>query len=507
MENQPQSSENQPKPLFAEAVKSISQNSRAQKLLHLLLEDTLPPDEELTLTNTRAHLAELRSSYPTTQEILLDLVQVIDHEISIPEDPQLSPEEYTQAVQEKQHQYRQALQDIVQALEPVYQEFGASEKSHEHAVDVLTEKVTKHTVEGEELSDFDFQRMQNLILSLDPQSLTNHQRKGDQRTLVLNSYNILPEEYKTQEVEEIITEINDSLEDTSQKTSSDQESQSSFEVENTKEESIENFKNFIQTHKQQLKQLLNNHDIEHLTEFIYSQFYSAYIPDPELTTEQITTTLTSYTSILQETLHLSLNEIKSQQLPIKLQDQGGWLFSQIEDGYNDDTPLNRLYLNSDLLSTPSLFRTLNENLVNNHISCALKIPLQAEPSDIYRSDKMVIYANEEHIDQIYEIVQDIYNNNPSIFLDKTPAFTNTIHNNKDSKQLSGVGIAEEPCNNQGQSFGGLRSQMLAELTHRAYEHNPSLLFDDPSFPLEKTFAEICKKYHVDPDNPASNLPE
>ncbi len=144
----PEQAEIQPSPenkgLFTEAVEKIETSERSMKLLNLMEQGYLPNQDDLHSMDAQLVVAELRKKYPTIEDIQSDLTETVDKQIGVVSQEGWTPEQYQQAAKKKKLQYkREAVQNIVSSLSPVYEKFGAvpSEENKTRIIENLVSTV------------------------------------------------------------------------------------------------------------------------------------------------------------------------------------------------------------------------------------------------------------------------------------------------------------------------------------------------------------------------------
>lgn len=165
--------------LFAEAVEQVRSNERGIKLITLMEQGYLPTQKELGSIDVQRSLAELRKKYPTVEDIQNDLAQTVDEQIGVAYQKGWTKEQLEGAVREKQLQYkREAVQGVVNALRPVYENFGAvhSEENKARIMENLTITIEKTDPRNISLSQQEYVR-KNVLAAANQELNTEEARR------------------------------------------------------------------------------------------------------------------------------------------------------------------------------------------------------------------------------------------------------------------------------------------------------------------------------------------
>lgn len=186
--------------------------------------------------------------------------------------------------------------------------------------------------------------------------------------------------------------------------------------------------------------------------------------------------------------------------PGKKSIEKGCVYFKVNGGIEHGKKTGRLYLNIRPEFLPKFYEEALTAFFRGRVRIEAKISQKGAPQDFNRYDKMVIYFNEESERSVIRIMQDLYRQNNQIFLDSAPRLTSPIVD-REGNFMKGVGFGEEPAGNGNQgSFGNVRAKILSEVYRAAQRENFSL--DDPQ--AQRVFEDSCRKYGVDPQNPAFN---
>lgn len=180
-----------------------------------------------------------------------------------------------------------------------------------------------------------------------------------------------------------------------------------------------------------------------------------------------------------------------------------WLYVKTHGGIDTSQPVGRLYLNLNPVATPDFYTNASNKLFQEGIGADIKMTNKATPDEFNRPDKIVIYFNEGNQDQILKILNGLHDEYNQYFMDEVPKFTAQMANDQ-NERMQGIGFAEQPLN-QRESFGGVRSKILAEVYATAQARGVSV--NDRSFPIAQVFKAACEKYGVDPEEAAFNKAE
>lgn len=99
----------------------------------------------------------------------------------------------------------------------------------------------------------------------------------------------------------------------------------------------------------------------------------------------------------------------------------------------------------------------------NDANIAFSTKVLSDPDRYTRSDGVVLYVNENQLDDVLALIPDIYCHIQEGIKEPAPLFVKKI--------LPGLGFAEDPSN--GLSFGISRAKLIAETIYHCLQHNIS----------------------------------
>ncbi|MEK7131637.1 MAG: T3SS effector HopA1 family protein [Patescibacteria group bacterium] len=180
--------------------------------------------------------------------------------------------------------------------------------------------------------------------------------------------------------------------------------------------------------------------------------------------------------------------------------ENGWVYFKLNGGANPSAKRGRLYLNIRPEQLVKFYENALPTLQKSNLRVDAKIAQTANPEDVNRYDKMVIYFNEEDEAIMASAMEQLYTQNSQIFVDGSPKCTTSLADSK-GKSMTGVNFGEEPGPDQGgKSFGDIRSKILAEVYSAAKRGN----YQVSDQRAQRDFQMACQKFGVDSDNPAFN---
>jgi hypothetical protein len=307
---------------------------------------------------------------------------------------------------------------------------------------------------------------------------------------------------KIKEEDDILRKINEG------KITGDRNTLELKDRKNELNEDLVSFIDFLEKNKQEIEERVVMG--EKLEDIIYDDFYSRNIKnllvDGEPETERLQ-------SIYQESIGKIESEIESRiesdwekmdgsPLFIKTDKNSYWLQVKVHDGLNvrEDT-IGRMYFNLSAEHTADFFKKVIDACAEAGVRMEIKMSRRGDTYTLNRFDKVILYFNADEESEIIKIVERLHSENIDYFNEEnTPRFTGKIRDSK-GEVMKGVGFGEEPTA-RGESFGSIRSKILAELVSEAQKQGYSIF--NPRFNIKKSFKELCDKYGVDYRNPAFN---
>lgn len=181
---------------------------------------------------------------------------------------------------------------------------------------------------------------------------------------------------------------------------------------------------------------------------------------------------------------------------------GFWSYYRVNGGPNfrPGSPIGRLYLNLDMTACPDIQAQIVETCRSGNIPIDIKSPAEMIDRSAARLDKMVVYFNEAVFEDVKSIVEQIYNQNKRDFLNGTPRFAAEVLDAK-GNPIRGVAFGEEPVI-ANESFGGVRSAILADLCLYLHESGKKLDFSNSE--TVRCFKELCDEKGIDYRNLSRN---
>lgn len=269
---------------------------------------------------------------------------------------------------------------------------------------------------------------------------------------------------------------------------------------------VQDFKGFVKKHQAEIDKLLKESKVPayDLKEFFYENFYSQDIDnfkyrerDPEAM---------RMSKIYQKNASCALEEIKKlSNVEVKGSNLYHAIVIDIAGGVHGIPNQGRIYLNTIPEHSPTILNTLAEAISKGDTPAILK-NFAFNPFgtlSMNRSDRIVVYFSSENEKRVLDAVEKIYKNNSDKFEERIPKFTAQIKD-KEGHSLKGIGFGQSPPPefSKKDSFGGFRAEILAEVFIEA-ERQEKNVFDE-DFDLATSFRNACKKFQIDPKNPAFN---
>jgi hypothetical protein len=184
-----------------------------------------------------------------------------------------------------------------------------------------------------------------------------------------------------------------------------------------------------------------------------------------------------------------------------------------------DNRIGIFYLNLKLEHWPKFIREFTERCLGEDVAIWISTPGEAifekekcrNIEDFEQSERVEIHFDLNDAEKILKVLEGIYRE--EYFYEEIPRFT--------ERMKKGVGFAEAALV-KGETFGGLRSKILMEIWNeiikeaKAQNLSPERVIElarsdfsefCKKFNFVSKWEEACKKYQVDPENPAFNLRE
>ena len=200
---------------------------------------------------------------------------------------------------------------------------------------------------------------------------------------------------------------------------------------------------------------------------------------------------------------IAIQQYRLENNALKAKANNGWLYVQTNKGVPDNGKLGRIYLNIKPESTVSVFQTVAETFSQAKLDTQMKISQDGDLEIFNRADKMVIYFLEGQEEDMLNLLEQIYIHSEDSFEDTgVPMFTANLKTSQGSV-MEGVGFGQEPETETLSSFGEIRCNILAEVYTQA--KSEGLEVYDSNFDFNTVYTRVCKKYNVDPTNPAFHL--
>ncbi len=179
-----------------------------------------------------------------------------------------------------------------------------------------------------------------------------------------------------------------------------------------------------------------------------------------------------------------------------------WLYCDVGEPVDRSNEIGRFYVNVAPEVVHQYYKVLLAEVYRAGIDARIKIPYKAEVSDLRRYDKLVMYVNElseEDETALLEIFEQLTATYDEHLEEGKPRMTMPVADAKGGT-IKGVAFGQEPGG--GESFGGVRSKVLADVYTEARQRGVSV--GDAQFDRDASYAEACARENVDPRTPALN---
>ncbi len=268
-----------------------------------------------------------------------------------------------------------------------------------------------------------------------------------------------------------------------------------------KERTIAEFRKYVERHRDEIEQELS--EGISLSDIFYHEFYSTDIDRIKYAFEDpaVKKLQQEYTASV-NAVGKELQRFSESGAALALHDSGYWLFCNVNGSFPRGASLGRLYFNLKPEFVPRFFAEAAKALQKNGVRCQMKIPAWGDVIAFNRFDKMVLYFDAQQEREVLRTLDTLYRRNAEAFEEEVPRFTVAVRD-ENGERMAGVGFGEDPPFRKA-SFGDIRAHILAEVYREAKKL--SLSVSDPRFDFESSFRRACRQYHVDPQNPAFNLP-
>ncbi|MEO0131073.1 MAG: T3SS effector HopA1 family protein [candidate division WOR-3 bacterium] len=236
-------------------------------------------------------------------------------------------------------------------------------------------------------------------------------------------------------------------------------------------------------------------DIENLASIFYSEFYNK----PKNPYNKV------ISGRIDEKIISQLEKPENSNIKI-FKEHPYWLYCSVNKGVEKfdvsgkGTKMGRIYLNIIPEKIPELFEKIAENTQKEGLNIEIKTTKNYSDAS-ERIDKLIIYFSEKDSEKILEIIDKIYKENNIYFIQEIPKFTAQLKTGE-GERMNGVSFGEEPIF-WGESFGTIRAKILGEIIYINVKKTGDYLLNQ-NFDLKSDFVEMCKKYSIDPNNPAFN---
>lgn len=263
---------------------------------------------------------------------------------------------------------------------------------------------------------------------------------------------------------------------------------------------MQSFSNFYHRHKEQISQQLQKPDgIESLAKTIYSNLYARNERSIESAAPITETQQLKYARDIDLGRHYLSNLSRVEAI-----DSDKWAYYRVNHdryAWTNKTAIGRFYLNLEPGSCPNIQTRLIDQFLLRNTPVDIKIPAGLTNANSTRLDKMVVYFEAESLNSVLEAIEEVHSQYEDVFLDGTPLFTAEV-NDSSGQTLCGVGFGQEPINSGKESFGGLRSDLLANLA--AYLHDSGKELDFQDNEVIQCFKALCDEKMIDSTNLALN---
>ncbi|MDF1498633.1 MAG: T3SS effector HopA1 family protein [Patescibacteria group bacterium] len=470
------------RPLFSEAVERIKANERAIKLINLIENGFLPSQEDMNSINIKNLVGGLRVKYPTIDDIQMDLMQAVEDQIGVAYKEGWTNEQYEQARKIKQDQYKVAIRLIIDALNPIYEKYGA--------------------IESEDIKNTIWSNIDNFINCIDPDNISEVEKEYLRKSLfALEKQKLNTEEKRL--IIQIRRFIESGLESQIENVRGIESNNQNNESLITKKElDILDFKKYVENNYQKIEGELQQG--RELYDIFYRDFYTKNNDNLKYReNDQTTQELKIKYADSIEKLRKEFGYVEKQNILVKAYDSY-WTYGKVNQGVVNYNNLGRFYLNLKPEHIGDILRKTLELSQRSGLHVTMKVPTNGDASTFNRHDKMVIYFDAGEEDKIMRVINMLYDNNSGAFSETgIPRFAAEVKNLKNEKMI-GVGFGEEPTGfNNEVSFGQIRAKILEGVYKDAKYQGLSI--NDPMFNFNSSFNLHCKKFRVNPENPAFNI--
>ena len=242
---------------------------------------------------------------------------------------------------------------------------------------------------------------------------------------------------------------------------------------------LEDYETFINTHSDELAKLNSKQEI---ADYLYT-YYCENKQQNEIRVSDI-----YYTGESSEAHYNAAKKLA--EFGVKSLDSNSW--NVLQSGEIDHDKLGRLYINLKNENLISSFYQIATKLAKNGTQFQMKFPKKMDSGDHDRSDKTVLYFNNESADEVMRILTDYVEENPDKMNTNTPRFTKKL-TNAEGEILPGIAFAENPAGRRG-SFNDQIAEVLAD-TYMSSNKNGKIDINDENFYLN--FSKFCDERGID----------
>ncbi len=464
--------------LFSEAVEKIKTSERAVKLINLAENGFLLNQKDMDVINIKNLVGGLRVKYPTIDDIQMDLMQTIEDQIGVVCQEGWTNGQYEQACKTKQSQYEIAAKIIIDALNPIYEEYGA--------------------IVSEDIKDTIWSNIDNFMNCIDLDNISEVEKEYLRKNL-----SALARQELNAEEERLVTQISAFVESGPEPQVKNvgeikSDGRNIESLVSKKEMDISDFKKYVGDNYQKIKrELQQGRDLD---DIFYHDFYSRNDDNPKYKEDDlaIQELKRKYTVSMEEVL----KKLEREKNKILVNPHGYWAYCNVNGGVGNKSNLGRFYLNLKPEYVDDIFVKTLELCQGSGLHVEMKVPKKGSADTFNRHDKMVIYFSAEEENKMMSVINMLNNNNSRAFSETgIPRFAAGVKNLKNEK-MTGVGFGEEPTQDR-ESFGTIRADILSAVYKDAKYRGLSI--NDPRFDFNSSFELHCQKFNVDPKNPAFNL--
>ena len=186
-----------------------------------------------------------------------------------------------------------------------------------------------------------------------------------------------------------------------------------------------------------------------------------------------------------------------------------WVYFKLHGGMRRDERIGRFQLNVRPEMSAYVFSRVLQELGVRKVPADIKTTVGDSADELGRLEKTTIYVNAAQAQETTDVLRKVYAENSIAFNNERAPFSKPVHA-ADGGEAKGIWFVEDPSYAEQVLGGGqvkeikisankVRAKILADLLKEHRERD----YSAPEY--VNAFARLCRKYQVDPREPAFNI--